>query len=390
MQSVLTGRLRSLFEEGFPFLFFLFCKFIREVFMSLIEVNDDNFEVEVVNSDVPVLVDFWAPWCQPCKQLIPVMEQLAEYYQGKAKVVKINIDESQKVARRFGIRGIPNVFLFNNGESTLSFMGVNPKSIYENVIDSALKDGGEPELGELLLDEEFRAGFILTSKLDELKVAVKNYPEIVIKPFADEMSPISAVLRRSIGERVEVLLMAKPELTFIEHAALGHLDKVNELIATTAIDIEQQQVDGATALWLAARHKQVEVCRLLLEKGANPNQSAGKNPLSVVALAGSLGNVDLLKLLLDNNGDINAKGGSGESLLHMAVTSSMGRGNVNEAVIALLLNYGLTKDVLNAEGHTPLQAAQGMYDRLSERKDADEAQKQSLVSTLKNLQELLS
>jgi thioredoxin 1 len=88
------------------------------------EVTDANWESEVLRSDKPVLVDFWAAWCGPCRMLAPTVEQVAEKYQGKAKVVKLNVDENQDSPGRYGIRGIPTLILFNKGQEVDRQVGV--------------------------------------------------------------------------------------------------------------------------------------------------------------------------------------------------------------------------------------------------------------------------
>ena len=103
------------------------------------EFNGDNFETEVLNSDQPVLVDFWAPWCGPCKQLGPVIDELAGDYDGKAKVGKVNVDNNQDLAAKFGIRGIPTVILFKGGEVVQNFVGLKSKDDLSTALDEALQ-----------------------------------------------------------------------------------------------------------------------------------------------------------------------------------------------------------------------------------------------------------
>lgn len=105
---------------------------------NVAEFNLANFETEVAASSMPVLVDFWAPWCGPCKMLGPTIEQLAGEYAGKAKVGKVNVDDNQDLAARFGIRGIPTVMLFKGGKAIGSFVGLKSKEELAKALDAAL------------------------------------------------------------------------------------------------------------------------------------------------------------------------------------------------------------------------------------------------------------
>jgi thioredoxin 1 len=102
------------------------------------EFNKDNFDAEVVNSDVPVLVDFWAPWCGPCKMIGPIIEELATEFDGKAKIGKVNVDDNQELAGNFGIRGIPTVMLFKDGQVVNQFVGLKSKEELTEALNGAL------------------------------------------------------------------------------------------------------------------------------------------------------------------------------------------------------------------------------------------------------------
>ena len=102
------------------------------------EFSDDNFEAEVINSDRPVLVDFWAPWCGPCRIIAPVVEELSEALVGKLKVGKLNVDDNQKVSMKFGIRSIPTLLVFKDGEVAEQIIGAVPKTEIERVVSKVM------------------------------------------------------------------------------------------------------------------------------------------------------------------------------------------------------------------------------------------------------------
>lgn len=103
-----------------------------------IEITDANFAAEVEQSATPVLVDFWAPWCAPCKMVAPIVEEIASEYEGKLKVGKFNTDDNQQVPTKFGIMSIPTLMLFRNGEVIERIVGAQPKEVLTNKIDAAL------------------------------------------------------------------------------------------------------------------------------------------------------------------------------------------------------------------------------------------------------------
>ena len=102
------------------------------------DVTDQNFEQEVLKSDQPVLVDFWAEWCHPCKMLTPAVEQVAEKYHGKTKVVKLNVDDNNPTAQLCGIKGIPTLILFKGGVEAERVVGATSKDNIARMIDRAL------------------------------------------------------------------------------------------------------------------------------------------------------------------------------------------------------------------------------------------------------------
>jgi thioredoxin 1 len=105
---------------------------------SVMEISDSNFDQEVMKSDKLTVVDFWAPWCGPCKMIAPVLDELSKDYDGKVKFTKVNVDENPSTASSFGIRGIPTVVFVKNGEVVDQVVGAVPKSELEKAINESL------------------------------------------------------------------------------------------------------------------------------------------------------------------------------------------------------------------------------------------------------------
>ena len=96
--------------------------------MALVTITDDNFEEEVIKSDKPVLIDFWAIWCGPCRIIAPIVEEMAKEYNGKVKIGKLDVDSNQQSSIKYGVRSIPTLLLFNNGEIKETIIGAVPKA----------------------------------------------------------------------------------------------------------------------------------------------------------------------------------------------------------------------------------------------------------------------
>nr|NP_053835.1 thioredoxin [Porphyra purpurea]P51225.1 RecName: Full=Thioredoxin; Short=Trx [Porphyra purpurea]AAC08111.1 thioredoxin [Porphyra purpurea] len=103
--------------------------------MSVSQVTDASFKQEVINNDLPVLVDFWAPWCGPCRMVSPVVDAIAEEYESSIKVVKINTDDNPTIAAEYGIRSIPTLMIFKSGERVDTVIGAVPKSTLESTLN---------------------------------------------------------------------------------------------------------------------------------------------------------------------------------------------------------------------------------------------------------------
>jgi thioredoxin 1 len=105
---------------------------------NVLEVSDSSFDAEVLKSDLPVLVDFWAPWCGPCRMVAPVIDKLSQEFEGKAKFVKLNVDDNPEIAQKYNITGIPALYLFKGGDNVDKVIGAAQKPVLENLISKHL------------------------------------------------------------------------------------------------------------------------------------------------------------------------------------------------------------------------------------------------------------
>jgi thioredoxin 1 len=106
--------------------------------MALVTITDDNFEDEVLKSDKPVLIDFWATWCGPCRMIAPIVEEMSTEYEGKAKIGKLDVDSNQQTSIKYGVRSIPTLLLFSNGELKETIIGAVPKAQLVGKLESVL------------------------------------------------------------------------------------------------------------------------------------------------------------------------------------------------------------------------------------------------------------
>ena len=182
----------------------------------IIEITKDNYHTDVIerSAETPVLVDFWAPWCQPCKMLMPVLASLAEQYQGKFILAKINTEEEQELAAQFGIRSIPTVKLFRNGQAVDEFAGALPEADIRKFLDKHI-----PRESDALVDQA--EALLLQGAIDDALTLLEQ---------AKTADPANSNIDVALAQA---------------HAASGNAEKALEIIDGLPADIQEKPEIGA-------------------------------------------------------------------------------------------------------------------------------------------------
>ena len=240
-----------------------------------VELDSGSFDREVLESPRPVLVDFWATWCGPCKTLAPTIDRLASEYGGRVKIAKIDIDEATEIAEKFGVRGVPNVIIFQDGVPITSLAGAQPHASYKRVLDEVLGGADSDQITDLQIqDPETRIRFIASASVDEIQEAFARHPEFSTAPVKDGLNPLEVALRFGFSADKRALLASYfDKLSFEELVGLGQIEEVREAIEANPELVRQPANDGVSPLTIAILNAQPECIDLLLGLGADPDQT---------------------------------------------------------------------------------------------------------------------
>ena len=162
---------------------------------QVVLLNGDNFEREVYQADVPVLVDFTATWCVPCKEVDPIVESLAPEMAGRAKIGKLDIDESPGIYRGLGVNGVPHVLFFRDGEEQDRIAGVQSRETYVDYIEAMIAGKSAFDASLSFLDDDaFRRHFVVSRPVEDLERALPDRPNLLVEPFENGQTPLSLIL----------------------------------------------------------------------------------------------------------------------------------------------------------------------------------------------------
>ena len=328
-------------------------------------VDDQNFRQEVFESTLPVLVDFTATWCAPCKEVDPIVDELASVMAGKAKVVKLDIDDSPEIYRQLRVNGVPTVIFFNEGREEDRIGGPQKREIYVQYLTTMVEGGDMLDTRlEMLQQDDYRRHFIVSRELQDIEAMLVHRPDLLVEPFADGRTPLSAAIKRSsIRQKalIELILSHDPDIGLHDLMGIGRCDEFLAAVEADRDLANRPDPDGATPLWLglmgSVKEGDGDCARALLDAGAQPVSSASFYlPRAVIFFE----DPDLLRTFLDHGLDPGETDEQGMNALHL--TTMYGY----LPLVEVLLEHGMDPSTANGNGETALEMVRGQQQRREE------------------------
>jgi len=251
-------------------------------------VTTENFKTEVLEANIPVLVDFTATWCVHCKEVDPIIESLMPEMSGRAKVFKIDIDESREIFTQYGLTGVPTVLFFNKGKVEDRIVSPQSREVYVKYLEGMIDGSSALDVKVALLDEDaFRRDFILRQRPKVLESTLKLRPTLLTERFENGQSPLSLILNHlassrdrrlemvlSLEEKIEPISSETSTVNPSDLVGLGRCDEFKKLLEKDPEAVNRPDPDGntplLTALLNATRLKESSCLRVVLDAGADP------------------------------------------------------------------------------------------------------------------------
>ncbi len=360
---------------------------------QVVFLNSDNFDAEVYQADVPVLVDFTATWCVPCKVVDPIVESLAPEMAGRAKIGKLDIDESPDIYRGLGVNGVPHILFFKDGEEQDRIAGVQSRETYVEYLEAMIAGKSAFDASLAFLDDDaFRRHFVVSRPVKDLEKALPDRPDLLLEPFENGQTPLSLILLSPSVKQNAQIDLALTQAPLISTADLVGLGRCEELQAALADDPEaasRPDPDGAAPLWVALmRSHRLEAggcIRTLLDAGADPSrEQEGRFHLARPVVLRE--DVELLREFLDRGMDPESTNNEGYNALHWAGVYGMVDG------ARLLVERGVDTSAKTQQGQTALDIVRDRRQRrmASLEEVDDEDYRTQLAETIQDIDEIIT
>ncbi len=360
---------------------------------QVVFLNSDNFDAEVYQADVPVLVDFTATWCVPCKVVDPIVESLAPEMAGRAKIGKLDIDESPDIYRGLGVNGVPHILFFKDGEEQDRIVGAQSRETYVEYLEAMIAGRSAFDASVAFLDDDaFRRHFVVSRPVKDLEKALPERPDLLLEPFENGQTPLSLILNSSSvrqDDQIALVLRDDPPISTADLVGLGRCDELQAALANDPEAASRPDPDGASPLWVALmrshRLEDRSCLRNLLDAGADPSrEQADRYHLARPVVLQE--DVELLREFVDRGMDPESTNNDGYNALHWASVYGMVDG------ARLLLEHGVDSGAKTQQGQTALDIVRDRRQRRMETLEEvdDEVYRTQLAETLKDIDEIIT
>lgn len=337
-------------------------------------VTTENFDTKVLQADTPVLVDFTATWCVPCREVDPIIDELAVEMADKVKVFKLDIDESPEIYQEYKINGIPHILFFRDGVEEDRVGGAQAKSIYVEYLDGMIAGKSAFDITlEMLEGDAYRRYFILNRSLEVLDSALEDVPNLLTEKFENGQTPLSLILNRPSvrqNDLIALTLTFDPEISTHDLVGLGRCEEFLQAIEDDPEVVNRLDPDGnsvlITAMMRSNRLGDNDCTEVVLASGVD----LSKQTSSVFSLSRAVvlqEDTEMLEKFIELGWDVNLQDDSGRSTLQWAAYYGYA-----ESVL-YLLEQGADATLEDPDGGTIADYINRTYARSKQSLDAMEA-----------------
>ena len=327
-------------------------------------VSTDDFSTKVLEADLPVLVDFTATWCVPCREVDPIIDELAKEVEGKVKIFKLDIDNSPEVYQEYKVNGIPHILFFRDGVEEDRIGGAQAKSIYVEYVDGMIAGKSAHDITIEMLDgDTFRRYFILGRSVQAVKTAIEKVPNLLTEQFENGQTPLSLILNRPSvrqNDLITLTLSFDPEITIHDLVGLGRCEEFLEAIQDDPDVVNRSDPDGNTVLITAMMRSNRLGDKDCTDAVLSTDLDLEKQNSSSFALGRAIilqNDVELSKRLIELGWEPDILDENGNSALHWAAMY----GYVDN--VRLLLEHGSDPTLKYSDGSTILDYVERSYAR---------------------------